>query len=94
MTGDRIAELGGLVDRAHAFLSKERTARLAALADEAPRLVDALERGDLPTARELRQVAPDLHAMLELLDELHQVVTGLPGATRARDRGAKAHPQA
>jgi hypothetical protein len=31
--------------------------------------------------------------MLELLDELRQVVTGLPGATLARHRGADAHPQ-
>lgn len=31
--------------------------------------------------------------MLELLDELHQVVTGLPGAQRARQRGAESHPQ-
>ncbi len=36
---------------------------------------------------------PDLHALLELLNEINQVVTGLPGASRARDRGDDRHPQ-
>ena len=35
----------------------------------------------------------DLHALLELMDDLHQVVSGLPGAGRARDRGDDPHPQ-
>jgi hypothetical protein len=35
----------------------------------------------------------DIHAMLELIDDLHQVVTGVPGAQRARDRGADTHPR-
>lgn len=93
LTVDRLAALGALLDRLHAFVSPERLARLAALVDQVPRLVTALKSGDAPPARELRQVPPDLHAMLELLGELLQLVTGLPGATLARDRGAAPHPQ-
>jgi hypothetical protein len=37
---------------------------------------------------------PDLHAMLQVLDDLHQVLSGLPGARLARGRGAAPHPQA
>lgn len=100
LTGQRLAAVEAVVDRVNTALCDERlnrlavlvdeltrtvtVDRLAALADQAPRLVEPLERGDLPSAPELRQVAPDLHAMLELVDELHQVLTGLPGATLAR----------
>jgi hypothetical protein len=70
-----------------------RTAALTTLADHAAVLNQRLDAGDVPTARELRQIAPDLHAMLELLDDVHRVVTGLPGAERARVRGDEPHPQ-
>ena len=52
-----------------------------------------LRDGDLPSARALSQIHPDLHALLELLDQVHQVVTGLPGAGRARERGDDPHPR-
>ncbi len=67
---------------------------LGGLVDEAPRVLDALHRDDLPSAGALRQVPHDFHALLELLDEIHRVVSGLPGAARARDRGDDPHPQA
>jgi hypothetical protein len=89
----RAAALQGLLEQLPVLLSAERTGKLAALADQAPRLVDALENGNLPTSRELQQIPPDLHAMLELIDDLHQVVSGMPGATRARGRGDDPHPQ-
>ncbi len=83
----------GPSDRLPALLSAERAVTLGALADQAPRLLQALDSGDLPTSRELRQLAPDIHAMLELIDDLYRVVSGMPGARRAHDRGAKPHPQ-
>jgi pimeloyl-ACP methyl ester carboxylesterase len=82
-----------LLERLDTLLSPERTGALSALADQIPRLVNALHSGGLPTSGELRQLAPDIHAMLELIDEVHQVVTGMPGAQRARKRGADPHPQ-
>ena len=93
LTHSRAAALQAVLEQLPVLFSAERTANLAALADQAPRLVNALNSGDLPTSSELRQVPPDLHAMLELIDDLHQVVSGMPGATRARDRGNDPHPQ-
>ncbi len=82
-----------LLERLDTLLSPERIHALSALTDQIPRLVNALHSGALPTSGELRQLAPDIHAMLELIDEVHQVVTGMPGAQLARRRGADPHPQ-
>ncbi len=100
---DRLAQLAAddqllddvrrLVQRTLIVLTAERTQRLAALLDHSQRLISGLENGDLPSAQELKQMPADLRAMLELLDELHQVVTGMPGARRAQDRGADPHPR-
>ena len=84
--------LTSLLERLPALFSEERTAHLAALADRVPRLVSAVD-DDLPTGPELRRIPADLHAMLEVLDDLHQVMSGMPGAGRARARGADPHPQ-
>ncbi|MDP9393947.1 MAG: hypothetical protein M3Q27_06675, partial [Actinomycetota bacterium] len=93
LSRQRAEPVEALLDRLATLLSPERTRALSALADQTPRLVNALQSDRLPTSRELRQLAPDIHAMLELIDEMHQVVTGLPGAQRARKRGADPHPQ-
>jgi ABC-type transporter Mla subunit MlaD len=100
---DRITELTAdeqlidgvrtLVQRALVVLTPERTERLAALLDHSERLISGLEDGRLPSSEDLKQVPPDLRAALELLDELHQVVTGMPGARRAQERGADPHPR-
>ncbi len=100
---DRLAQLAAddqllddvrrLVQRTLIVLTAERTQRLAALLDHSQRLISGLENGDLPSAQELKQMPADLRAMLQLLDELHQVVTGMPGARRAQDRGADPHPR-
>jgi hypothetical protein len=82
-----------LLDRLPVLLTEDRTALLAALADQAPRFLRALDSGELPSSRELGQLPPDLHAVLEVLDDLHQVVSGMPGAGLARDRGDEPHPQ-
>ncbi len=59
-----------------------------ALIDRLPQLLDAVDNDVLPLAKQLEQVAPDLHQMLELLDDVHRVVSGLPGVGRLRRRGA------
>jgi hypothetical protein len=82
-----------LVDRTLGVLTADRAQRLAALLDESDRLVAGLHDGELPSRHELKQIPPDLRAMLELLDDLHQVVTGMPGARRAQERGADPHPR-
>jgi hypothetical protein len=91
LTPERVESAQALLDRLPVLFAAERTLALAALADQSGRLVDAVEAGDLPVSRELRQMPRDIHAMLELIDDLHQVVTGVPGADRARARG-DVHP--
>jgi hypothetical protein len=86
-------DLRTLVERALGVLTPDRAQRLAALLDESERLVTGLRDGDLPSRHDLKQVPPDLRATLELLDDLHQVVTGMPGARRAQERGADPHPR-
>ncbi|WP_241175865.1 hypothetical protein [Modestobacter sp. KNN46-3] len=84
--------LASLLERLPVLFTEERTAHLAALADRVPRMVSAVD-DDLPTRAELRGMPADLHAMLEVLDDLHQVLSGMPGAARARERGEDPHPQ-
>lgn len=84
--------LAPLLERLPVLFTEERTAHLAALADRVPRMVSAVD-DDLPTGPELGRMPADLHAMLEVLDDLHQVLSGMPGAARARARGEDPHPQ-
>ena len=84
--------LASLLERLPVLFTEERTAQLAALADRVPRMVAAVD-DDLPTSAELRRMPADLHAMLEVLDDLHQMLSGMPGADRARARGEDPHPQ-
>jgi hypothetical protein len=88
LTPDRVEAAQALLDRLPVLFDAERTRALSALADQAQRLVTLLEAGELPVSRELQQMPRDIHATLEVLDDLRQVVTGLPGAGRAHDRGA------
>ena len=85
--------LTALLERLPVLFTEERTAHLAALADRVPRMVSAVDGDGLPTGHELRRVPADLHAMLEVLDDLHHVLSGMPGADRARARGDDPHPQ-
>jgi hypothetical protein len=93
LTPDRVEVTQALLDRLPVLFAAERTLALSALADESRRLTDALEAGELPASHELRQIPRDIHAMLELIDDLHQVVTGVPGAGIARDHGADEHAE-
>jgi hypothetical protein len=66
-----------LLDQLPVLLAEDRTSSLTALADRVPRLIRALDSGELPSSAELgqlRQLPADLHAVLEVLDDLHQVM--------------------
>jgi len=60
---------------------------VAVLLHRLPALLALVEDDVAPLARALVQVAPDLHNVLELLEDLHQLASGLPGAKRLRRRG-------
>jgi hypothetical protein len=90
---DTARALRTLLDRLPALLTEDRTAALAALADQVPRLLRGLDSGHLPSTADVGRVPADLHAILELIDDLHRVASGVPGAVRFRDRGEDPHPQ-
>lgn len=63
------------------------------LIDRLPLLLDHVEHDVLPMMRQLDRVGPDLHEVLEIVDDLRRVLTGLPGVALLRRRGEDEPPQ-
>ena len=57
------------------------------LIDRLPELLGVVDSDVLPLMRQLGTVAPELHEMLRLVEDLHNMVAGLPGMGRLRKRG-------
>ncbi len=57
------------------------------LIDKLPEVLTLVEQDVLPLMRRLDTVGPELHAMLELVEDLHNMVAGLPGMKLMRRRG-------
>lgn len=57
------------------------------LIDELPQLLDALKTQVLPV---MRQLGPDVHATMEIVDDVRDIINGLPGAGLFRRRGEAA----
>jgi ABC-type transporter Mla subunit MlaD len=49
------------------------------MVDRLPQILEHLESDVLPMLQQLDRVGPDLHAILEVVEDLRKVVTGLPG---------------
>ena len=58
-----------------------------ALVDRLPMVLEHLESDVLPVLSKLDQVGPDLHELLEVVEDLRRVLTGLPGVGLLRRRG-------
>jgi hypothetical protein len=58
-----------------------------ALIDRMPVVLEHLDTDLLPVLRTLDRVGPDLHELLEVVEDLRRVVTGLPGVGLLRRRG-------
>jgi hypothetical protein len=56
------------------------------LVDRLPELLQAVDQDLLPLARQLQGVGPELHALLELVEDLHSMVSKLPGMKLVRRR--------
>ncbi len=78
-----------LAERLVASLSEQEVDAAIALVDRLPGLLDTVDDEVLPLLRTFEQVAPDLHEVLGLLDDVHRVVSGLPGVGRLRRRADK-----
>jgi hypothetical protein len=57
------------------------------LVDRLPTVLDHVENDVLPVLRNLDRVGPDLHEVLEVVEDLRRVITGLPGVGLLRRRG-------
>ena len=62
------------------------------LVDRMPVVLDHLENDVLPMLQTLDRVGPDLHEVLEVVQDLRRVVTGLPGIGLLRRRGEEEPP--
>jgi hypothetical protein len=71
---------------ADALSPAEVTAAIG-LVDRLPLVLDHLENDVLPMLRTLDRVGPDIHELLAVVEDLRQVVTGLPGIGFLRKRG-------
>lgn len=49
------------------------------LVDRLPRLLDAVDRDVLPMLSQLQAVGPDVHELLDIVDDVRRLLAGLPG---------------
>lgn len=68
-------------------LSPEEVTAAIRMIDELPRLRDHLHNDVMPLLGKLDQVGPDLHSLLEVTNDLHLAILGLPGLKMLRRRG-------
>lgn len=54
------------------------------LVDRLPRLLDAVDRDVLPMLAQLQVVGPDVHELLDIVDDVRRMVAGLPGVGMLR----------
>jgi hypothetical protein len=57
-----------------------------------PVVLEHMDTDLLPVLRTLDRVGPDLHELLEVVEDLRRVVTGLPGVGLLRRRGESEPP--
>ncbi len=68
-------------------LSPEEIAAAIKMVDALPELREHLVRDVMPLLGKLDQVGPDLHSLLEVTQDLHLAIAGLPGLKMLRRRG-------
>jgi len=57
------------------------------LVDRLPRLLDAVDRDVLPMLAQLQAVGPDVHELLDIVDDVRRMLAGLPGVALLRRDG-------
>ena len=75
------------LDRLAETVDPHEVEAMVGLVDRLPPLLDSVDRDVLPLLGKLNQMAPDLHALLEAVNELRRTVAGLPGIGLLRRRG-------
>jgi len=75
------------LDRLAESVDPREVEAMVGLVDRLPPLLDSVDRDVLPLLGRLNEMAPDLHALLEAVDDLRRTVAGLPGIGLLRRRG-------
>jgi hypothetical protein len=70
-------------------LTPEEVTAAIRMIDELPRLRKHLTEDVMPLLGKLDQVGPDLHSLLEVTNDLHLAIIGLPGLKMLRRRGVE-----
>jgi hypothetical protein len=87
-----LRRLAPSADRFATALETHEVDAAIALVDRLPLVLDHMENDVLPMLRTLDRVGPDLHEVLEVVEDLRRVVTGLPGIGLLRRRGEDEPP--
>lgn len=82
-----LRRLAPVVRRVSESIDPREVEAAVSLIDRMPLVLDHLEHDVLPMMRQLDRVGPDLHEILEIVEDLRRVVTGLPGVGLLRRRG-------
>lgn len=84
--------MGPHAERFSAALSGGEVEAAIGIVDRLPVVLEHMETDVLPVLRTLDRVGPDLHEVLEIVEDLRRVVTGLPGVGLLRRRGEDEPP--
>lgn len=84
--------LGPHAERFSAALSGDEVDAAIKIVDRLPVVLEHMETDILPVLRTLDRVGPDVHEVLEIVEDLRRVVTGLPGIGLLRRRGEEEPP--
>ncbi|MQA33033.1 hypothetical protein GCU49_05555, partial [Modestobacter roseus] len=84
-----LGELAPVVTRLAEELDESEVQALVHLVDRLPALVTHLDEDVLPVLVTLGDVAPDVHQLLDTVQDMRQVVKGFPGSKLFRRRGAE-----
>jgi hypothetical protein len=82
-----LRRLAPSADKFAAALETHEVDAAIALVDRLPLVLDHMENDVLPMLKTLDRVGPDLHEVLEVVEDLRRVITGLPGVGLLRRRG-------
>ncbi|MGI8681207.1 MAG: hypothetical protein ACR2JO_03540 [Mycobacteriales bacterium] len=82
-----VRELAPTVRRLAETMDPAEVEAAVALVDRLPRLLDAVDRDVLPMLTQLQAVGPDVHELLDIVDDVRRMLAGLPGVALLRRDG-------
>ncbi|SEP26486.1 hypothetical protein SAMN05660991_04362, partial [Trujillonella endophytica] len=84
-----LRQLVPVVQRLAESLSAQEIEAMVAIIDRLPTLLGHLDDDVLPVLKTLDGVGPDVHDLVDTMQDLRQVVKGFPGSKLFRRRGAE-----